>query len=96
VEWVVGEVNRFLRDWAAYFRYGNSARHFDKIRDYALMRLAGFIAKRHRRPRAFGRYVIAFASPDQLGLIRLHGTVAGPWPFRAWRDRPNAGGERRR
>jgi group II intron reverse transcriptase/maturase len=96
VEMIVGDVNRFLRGWSAYFRYGNSARHFDKIRDYALMRLAGVIAKRHHRPRAFGRYVVSFASPNQLGLISLHGTVAAPRPFRAWRVTPNAGGERRR
>lgn len=55
VERIVIEVNLFLRGWSAYFRYGNSARHFDAIRDYAVMRLAGFIAKRHRRSRAFGR-----------------------------------------
>lgn len=96
VEIIVGEVNLFLRGWAAYFRFGNSARHFDKIRNYAVMRLAGVIAKRHRRPRAFGRYVVAFASPNQLGLIVLHGTVVAPRPFRAWRVTPNAGGERRR
>lgn len=35
------------------------------------MRLAGFLAKKHRRTRAFGRWVIAFASGNQLGLIRL-------------------------
>lgn len=96
VEIIVGEVNLFLRGWAAYFRFGNSARHFDKIRNYGVMRLAGVIAKRHRRPRAFGRYVVAFASPNQLGLIVLHGTVVAPRPFRAWRVTPNAGGERRR
>jgi len=33
------------------------------------MCLAGFIAKRHRRTRAFGRYVIAYAPPNQLGLF---------------------------
>ena len=96
VEIIVGEVNRFLRGWAAYFRYGNSARHFDKIRDYAFMRLAGVIAKRHQRPRGFGRYVMAFASSNQLGLIVLSGTVPAPRPFRVWRVTPNAGGERRR
>jgi group II intron reverse transcriptase/maturase len=96
VEVIVADVNRFLRGWAAYFRYGNSADHFDKIRDYALMRLAGVIAKRHHRPRAFGRHIVAFASPNQLGLIALHGTVVAPRPFRAWRVVPNAGGERRR
>lgn len=97
LDWVVEEVNRFLRGWAAYFRYGNSADQFGKINRYARMRLAGFIAKRHRRSRGFGWYVVAFASSDQIGLIDLtHGIVAAPRPFRAWRERPNAGGERRR
>jgi RNA-directed DNA polymerase len=96
VEWVVEDVNRFLRGWAAYFRYGNSADQFDKISRYARMRMALFVSKRHRRSRKFGWYVVAFASPNQLGLIDLTGTVAAPRPFRAWRDRPNAGGERRR
>jgi hypothetical protein len=40
VEEVVGDINLFLRGWAGYFRYGNSAHTFDKIRNYALMRLA--------------------------------------------------------
>lgn len=96
VEVIVEDVNRFLRGWAGYFRYGNSALRFEKIRSYAVMRLAGFVAKKHRRTRAFGRWVIAFASDNQLGLIRLDGTVVAPRPFRAWRVVPNAGGERRR
>jgi RNA-directed DNA polymerase len=96
VEWVVDDVNRFLRGWAAYFRYGNSADHFDKISRYARMRMALFVSRRHRRSRAFGWYVVAFASPNQLGLIDLTGTIAAPRPFRAWRMTPNAGGERRR
>ena len=96
VEWIVEGVNRFLRGWAAYFRYGNSARHFDKIMGYARMRLAIFIAGRHRRSRRFGWMVITYLSADYVGLINLDGTVAAPRPFRAWRDRPNAGGERRR
>ena len=96
VQYIVGEVNRFLRGWGGYFRYGNSAQRFSQIRDYAVMRIAGFIAKKHRRSRAFGRWVIAYASDNQLGLIRLDGTVVAPRPFRAWRVVPNAGGERRR
>jgi group II intron reverse transcriptase/maturase len=96
VEVIVAEVNRFVRGWAAYFRFGNSARCFDKITGYLRMRLALFLAKRHRRSRAFGWSVVAFASSNQLGLISLDGIVAAPRPFRAWRERPNAGGERRR
>jgi group II intron reverse transcriptase/maturase len=96
VEVIVVNVNRFVRGWAAYFRYGNSARHFDKIRGYLRMRLALVISKRHRRSRAFGWSVVHHASANQLGLISLDGTVAAPRPFRAWRVTPNAGGERRR
>jgi RNA-directed DNA polymerase len=81
VEWIVEGVNRFLRGWAAYFRYGNSARHFDKIMEYARMRLAIVIARRHRRSRGFGWMVIAFQSSDYLGLINLDGTVAAPRPY---------------
>jgi RNA-directed DNA polymerase len=95
-QWIVEEVNRFLRGWAAYFRYGNSAHHFGKIRTYALMRLAGFIAKRHRRSRGFGWSVAAIQSENQLGLVTLSGIVVAPRPFRDWRGTPNAGGERRR
>jgi len=90
------DLNRFLGGWAAYFRFGNSAARFGKIRRYALMRLALFISKRNRRSREFGWEVVAFQSPDQLGLTALSGIVVDPRPFRDWRGRPNAGGERRR
>jgi RNA-directed DNA polymerase len=96
VEDIVQDVNRVLRGWANYFRYGNSARHLDKIRNYALERLALVVAKRHHRSRAFGWSVVAFQSPNQLGLISLDGIVVAPRPGRDWRGRPNAGGERRR
>lgn len=97
VEWIVQDINQFLRGWAGYFKYGNSARHFGKIRKYALMRLAIVIAKRHKRSRAFGMQVLVFQSHNQLGLVELMGTVVAPRPFKPWRrDKPNAGGERRR
>jgi len=92
----VDRVNRFVRGWSAYFRFGNSTRHFEKVRDYMRMRLALLISKRHRRSRAFGRSVVFFQSPNHLGLLSLDGIVAAPRPFRAWRVTPNTGGERRR
>ncbi len=46
------DLNRFLRGWAGYFRYGNSAQFFDKITLHALRRLAGFIAKRQNAANA--------------------------------------------
>jgi RNA-directed DNA polymerase len=96
VETVVQDINLFLRGWAAYFRYGHSTARFDKIRNYALERLAIFIGKRHKRSRGFGWQVLVRLSPNQCGLISLDGTVVAPRANRPWRERPNAGGERRR
>jgi RNA-directed DNA polymerase len=96
VEVVVADLNRVLRGWAGFFKYGNSATHLIEIRWYALMRLARFVAKRHGRRPSFGRWVVGVASANQLGLISLTGIVVAPRPNRPWRGRPNAGGERRR
>ncbi len=93
---IAQEVNAFLRGWAAYFRYGHSAQRLSKIRQYARMRLALFISKKHRRSRAFGWWVILTSTPRELGLISLYGIVVAPRAGKPWRDRPNAGGERRR
>jgi Reverse transcriptase (RNA-dependent DNA polymerase)/Group II intron, maturase-specific domain len=90
VEWIVQDINLFLRGWAGFFKHGNSARHFEKIRYYAKMRLALVVAKRHKRSRRFGWQVLSFQSDNELGLIGL-GTVVAPRPFKPWRrDRPNA------
>lgn len=96
VEQIVQDLNRFLRGWTGYFRYGNSTRQLDQIRLYALDRLARFVAKRHKRSWRYGWKIVAFQSPDFLGLISLHGIVVAPRPNRPWREKPNAGGERRR
>jgi group II intron reverse transcriptase/maturase len=96
VEMVVGDLNVFLRGWAGYFRYGHSTIRFGKVRNYALERLMLFIGKRHKRGRGFGMSVVAYLSPDQCGLISLNGIVVTPRAGKPWRERPNAGGERRR
>ena len=96
VEEVVGDVNLFLRGWAGYFRYGNSARHFHKIRQYALSRLAIFVANRHKKPTKYGWKSAVYLSPNNLSLINLNGSVVAPRPNRPWRVKPNAGGEGRR
>jgi len=85
VDEVVQDVNRFLRGWAGYFRYGNSARQFSNIDRYALNRLARFVAKRHKRSWRYGLAVVAYQSPDRLGLINLNGTIVAPRPNRPWR-----------
>ena len=96
VEQVVQELNRYLRGWGGYFRYGNSARHFDRISTYTLKRLALFVAKRHGRAAGYGMSVVAYWSTNRLGLIDLNGTVVPPRAFKPWREQPNAGGEGRR
>lgn len=96
VEDVVRDVNSFLRGWVGYFRYGNSARPFDKIDRYAVTRLSLFVAKRHRAPTRYGWRLVAYESPNRMGLINLNGRVIAPRPNRPWREKPNAGGERRR
>jgi RNA-directed DNA polymerase len=84
VEQVVAEVNLFLRGWAGFFRFGNSAWVFDKIRKYAVMRIALFIAKQHKRGRSWG-FAQVYGSPNCLGLVSLNGIVVAPRPNRPWR-----------
>ena len=80
VEEVVQDVNRFLRGWAGYFRYGNSARHLALVRTHATGRLALLVAKRHRRARSYGWRAVVYRSRDRYGLIDLSGSVARRGP----------------
>lgn len=86
VEHIVGDLNRFLRGWAGYFRYGNSTVQFDTITRHADTRLALLIAKRHQQHRRYGWQALA-SRPDRLGLISLDGTIIAPRPNRPWRGR---------
>jgi RNA-directed DNA polymerase len=89
----VQEINLFLRGWAGYFRYGNSAHAFDQIRRYALMRLALFLANATSGSRMGIRPDLSLGR--DLGLISLNGTVVAPRPHRAWREKSNTAGEGR-
>ncbi len=82
VDEVVADLNRYLRGFGGYFRYGNSALDFGRLDAYAIERLALFVAKRHKRQRRYGYWRIS-QSPDRMGLIRLSGTVVAPRPNRA-------------
>ena len=95
-ELIAEDLNRFLRGWAAYFRYGHSAQRLSTIRQYARMRLALFVSKRHRRSRNFGWRIMLISSPGDLGLVSLYGITVAPRAGKPWREKPNAGGERRR
>ena len=80
---IVQEVNAFLRGWAGFFRYGNSAHAFDKIRTYAVLRVALLSPSAPAGP-GMG-FAQVYRSPDSLGLISLNGTVVAPRPNRPWR-----------
>ena len=95
-ELIAEEINMFLRGWAAYFMYGHSAQRLSKIRQYSRMRLALFISKKHRRSRHFGWRIMLISSPGDLGLVSLYGITVAPRAGKPWREKPNAGGERRR
>jgi len=95
-ELIAEDLNRFLRGWAAYVKYGHSARRLSTIRQYARMRLALLVSTKHRRSRSFGWRALVALSPDEFGLIRLYGITVAPRAGKPWRDKPNAGGERRR
>ena len=60
------------------------------------LRLVVFIGKRHKCGRGFGWSVLAYKSIDQCGLLSLDGAVIAPRADKPWREKPNAGGERRR
>ena len=96
VETVVQEMNWFLNGWSGYFKYGNSGRRFAQLHWYAQMRLGLFLSKRYRRGRRFGRWLAGVRAPAVLRLACFAGTVVAPRPNRSWREKPNAGGERRR
>ena len=85
VEQVVGDLNRFLRGWAGYFRYGNSTVQFDHVIQHAERRLQLWIAASHQQPWRYGRNAFA-ARPDRYGLVSLNGTIAAPRPNRPWRQ----------
>ena len=96
VEWIVQDLNRYLRGWGGYFRCGHSAHHFSRISNYAVQRLALFVAKHHQRKAGYGLSVVVYMSPNRMGLVNLDGMVVAPRANKPWREKPNVGGERRR
>jgi hypothetical protein len=76
LEWIVGNLNRVLRGWGAYFRYGNAARKFADIDSYVHERLAIFASIKHglRYHRNWSRR-FSWAWLRGLGVYRLSGRV---------------------
>jgi RNA-directed DNA polymerase len=75
VQNLVAELNLVLRGWAAYFRAGNSGRHFSRVDSYVSERLALFLSKKVRRSGRNWRKRYTTAFFRQLGVYRLSGTV---------------------
>jgi group II intron reverse transcriptase/maturase len=72
---LVAELNPVLRGWDAYFRWGNSSRHFTAVDSYVRERLGLFLSKKAgRRGRDWKRHTGAYFRA--LGVYELAGTVA--------------------
>ena len=75
LEWAVEDLNRALRGWGNYFRYGNSARKFAQIDSYVNERLAILASAKHGLQ---GRNWVTrfnYEWATRLGIHRLTGTV---------------------
>ena len=91
VEDVVQDINRFLRGWSGYFRYGSSSLAFHQLMVHTYDRLCMFVAKRHKRGRPYARWLFARGLRRRVGLFDLHdGRVIAPRANKPWRAKPNA------
>ncbi len=74
-EVVIGRLNRVLRGWGAYFRFGNSARKFAAIDSYVHQRLARFASDKHGLSGINWLNCYNGSWIKTLGVYRLTGTV---------------------
>ena len=72
---LVGELNRVLRGWGSYFRWGNSSRQFSRIDDYVRERLALFDSKKRGKHGRRWAQAHDTAWCARLGVFTLSGTV---------------------
>ena len=75
LEWAVEDLNRVLRGWGNYFRYGNSGQKFDQIDCYVNERLAILASAKHGLTGRHWRDRFDYEWSTQLGIYRLGGTV---------------------
>jgi hypothetical protein len=75
VDWVVVRLNRVLRGWGGYFRYGNSAQKFAQIDSYVHQRLAIFASVKHGLHGRNWQRRFTWAWLKALGVYRLSGRV---------------------
>jgi RNA-directed DNA polymerase len=75
LEWAVEDLNRVLRGWGGYFRYGNSAAKFSHVDAYVNERLAILASAKHGLT---GRNWVTrfnYQWATRLGIHRLTGTT---------------------
>jgi group II intron reverse transcriptase/maturase len=84
LEWAVDDLNRVLRGWGNYFRYGNSGQKFDHIDAYVNERLALLASAKHGRTGRNWVTQFNYEWCTQLGVYRLSGEVTR-WPAHASR-----------
>jgi RNA-directed DNA polymerase len=72
---LVEEINRFLRGWRQYFRYGNSARSFANLDHHVTERMALLLSKRHGRHGRGNGMKHIIMSGNRLGLDTMSGNV---------------------
>jgi RNA-directed DNA polymerase len=75
LEWAVEDLNRVLRGWGNYFRYGNSARKFAQIDCYVNERLAILASAKHGLQGRNWATRFNYEWSTRLGTHRLTGTV---------------------
>jgi RNA-directed DNA polymerase len=75
LEWAVEDLNRVLRGWGNYFRYGNSGQKFDQIDGYVNERLALLASAKHGLTGRNWTTRFTYEWVNQLGVYRLTGTV---------------------
>ena len=85
IAFVVGRLNRRLRGWANFFRWGNSARKFAHIDAYVHERLMIWMSHKHglRRRRNWRRFNHEWL--HSIGVVRLERVRLQPYPAHALR-----------
>jgi group II intron reverse transcriptase/maturase len=76
---VIADLNPVLRGWGNYFRTGNAAKRFNQLDTYVWQRMKALRVKRKGRslkPGETARWTRDYF--QNLGLVRLRGTVAYP------------------
>jgi len=65
---MIGQVNRWLQDWARYFRHGYPREAFRRVNSFAVCRLTGHLKRRSQRPFRLPAGTTFYAHLQTLGL----------------------------